>query len=271
MAGVSILSSSRHVFGRLRRNLWRASDVPCFNPLVIEACLRPRLGVYRQVEVGGVSILSSSRHVFGHEGLLGDQELNREVSILSSSRHVFGHEGLLGDQELNREVSILSSSRHVFGQMDRSWGFSSRSLFQSSRHRGMSSAGMARPLPGQPSGRFQSSRHRGMSSASTRSSPTPRDNWMVSILSSSRHVFGQTMSRNEKTLWDVSILSSSRHVFGRVSMPCVEPMKIGSFNPLVIEACLRPPSTPRCPLRASRGFNPLVIEACLRPIPSRAR
>ncbi len=217
-----------------------------FNPLVIEACLRPRRAPRGPgTESGGFNPLVI-------EACLRPRRAPRGPGTESG-----------GFNPLVIEACLRP--------MDRSWGFSSRSLFQSSRHRGMSSAGMARPLPGQPSGRFQSSRHRGMSSASTRSSPTPRDNWMVSILSSSRHVFGQTMSRNEKTLWDVSILSSSRHVFGRVSMPCVEPMKIGSFNPLVIEACLRPPSTPRCPLRASRGFNPLVIEACLRPIPSRAR
>ncbi len=112
---------------------------------------------------------------------------------------------------------------------------------------------------------FQSSRHRGMSSAPAGPSSHPRAT--VSILSSSRHVFG----RNQQTRHDT--------IFARGFNPlvieaCLRPTTKGyrkpkilgaSFNPLVIEACLRPFLKIYCYRWRIQSFNPLVIEACLRP------
>ncbi len=87
----------------------------------------------------------------------------------------------------------------------------------------------------------------------------------VSILSSSRHVFGRRFpDRLASGVRPVSILSSSRHVFG-LGAPAPALWLCGGFNPLVIEACLRPGRRILDISFQHRRFNPLVIEACLRP------
>jgi len=182
-------TSSANVFLRERYFLRMG-----FNPLVIEACLRP----IESGELLGIQVLGFNPLVI--EACLRPP-INSSVGVLFPF------------------VSILSSSRHVFGRTLRASAGQMGRWFQSSRHRGMSSAMIRNKSYSNVKFGFQSSRHRGMSSARVfgdhgvsqapsfnplvieaclrpGSVPTADESIaLVSILSSSRHVFGHSFGR----------------------------------------------------------------------------
>ena len=198
-----------------------------FNPLVIEACLRPTMAKQLQHTP---TPFQSSRHR-GMSSAKARSPARRKSAMDSFNPLVIeaclrpGHprgarsrytpsfnplviEACLRPQvgavEAGRQgqVSILSSSRHVFGLVE---------VFRCAAFGGG-----------------------------------------VSILSSSRHVFGRTSRRLRYPLRRVSILSSSRHVFGRRFPDRTGEWSTPGFNPLVIEACLRPWGSGPCSLALRR-------------------
>ena len=219
------------------------ADQPGFNPLVIGACLRTssrsanasqaNRPCFNPLVIGACLRTRRHRRTARHP--------ESHVSIPSSSGHVFGHDRLSGASgSLGRGFNPL-----VIGACLRTlWGIVAERAICS---------------------RFQSPRHRGMSSDAGDCRHWQDVHALVSIPSSSGHVFGPVgvslrqargwsfnplvigaCLRTGRNAWSlmstrpqVSIPSSSGHVFGLRTCGSASCERSPGFNPLVIGACLR--------------------------------
>ena len=188
-----------------------------FNPLVIGACLRTRSWVRRGD--GGLGRFQSPRHRGMSSDLMGGlaAERVRLVSIPSSSGHVFGPAARRAvprvrprDSSFNPLViGACLRTRPRRWPMRTSWP-----MFQSPRHRGMSSD-RARATAGRQAEWCFNPLVIGACLRTRRQQDRPAGPWLVSIPSSSGHVFGRScQSTRTSAPSRVSIPSSSGHVFG---------------------------------------------------------